>query len=84
MLDVLFTLPAPPLTLTSLPPTNGQFQFQFNAQSNRNYSVLYGGDSETTNWMVLTNIPPLPAPTNVLFSDALLTDSNRFYRVQSP
>ena len=83
-LAVQFTLPAPPLTLTALPQTNGQFQFQFNAESNRNYTVLYGGDFDTTNWMVLTNIAPLPGPENVLVSDALLADSNRFYRVRTP
>ncbi len=80
-LDVQFTLP---LTLTLLPQTNGQFQFLFNAEPNRNYTAEHCSDLLTTNWMVLTNITPLSAPANVLVSDALLTDRNRFYRVRTP
>jgi len=80
-LEVQFTLP---LTLTLLPRTNGQFQFLFNAESNRNYTAEYGSDLLTTNWMVLTNITPLSAPGSVLVSDAILADGNRFYRVRTP
>ena len=84
-LQVQFTLPSPSVVLTLLPLTNSVFQFQFNAESNKNYTVLYGADLETTNWMTLTNITPLAAPANVLISDPLLTDgSNRFYRVRTP
>jgi len=81
-LEVQFNLPRF-LTLTVIPMTNGNFQFYFNAESNRNYSVLYGGDCDTTNWMVLTNITPLLTPANVLVSEPLLTNSNRFYRVRT-
>lgn len=83
-LEVQFTLPDSPPALTLLPPTNGWFQFQFNAESNRNYTVAYSVDLDATNWTILTNITPLPAPTNVIVSDSLLTDSNRFYRVRTP
>ena len=83
-LEVQFTVPAAPLTLTVLPQTNGLFQFLFNAESNRNYTVEYCGGFDTTNWIVLTNITALAAPSNVLVSDSLLTDSNRFYRVRTP
>ena len=57
-LEVQFTLPPPPLTLTLLPQMNGQFQFQFNAESNRNYTAEYCSDLITMNWMALTNITP--------------------------
>ena len=80
-LEVQFTLP---LTLRVLPQTNGQFQFLFNAESNRNYTAEYCSDLLTANWLVLTNVTPLSAPANVLVSDALLTDGNRFYRVRTP
>jgi len=83
-LEVQFTLPAAPLMLTLSPPTNGQFLFQFNAESNRNYTAEYCSDLATTNWIVLTNILPLPAPVNVTVSDAILSESNRFYRVRTP
>lgn len=83
-LEVQFTLRVIAPSLTLLPQMNGQFQFQFNAESNRDYTVVYAGDFDTTNWMVLTNITPLPATTTILVSDALLTGSNRFYRVRTP
>jgi hypothetical protein len=82
-LEVQFTLP-PLLTLTLLPHTHGQFQFQFNAESNRNYTAEYCSDLATTNWMVLTQIAPLTAAADVIISDALSTESNRFYRVRTP
>ncbi len=74
-----------PRTLTLLPQTNGQFQFQFqfNAESNRYYAADFCGDLSTTNWMVLTNFAPLPAPADVIVSDSLSTESNRFYRVRT-
>lgn len=80
-LDVQFTVP---LTLTLLPQTNGQIQFSFYAESNRNYAVEYCSDLLATNWAILTNITALPAPANVLVSDALSTDGNRFYRLRAP
>jgi len=83
-LEIQFELPPAPLTLTTLPPTNGQFQFQFNAESNKSYTVLYNTDIGTTNWVVLTSVPPSANPTNILISDPLQGDSSRFYRVQTP
>ena len=80
-LEVQFILPAPPLTLILLPLTNGQFQFEFNAESNYNYTVEYSGDVGTSNWMVLTNISPLSMPTNVVISEPSLGLA-RFYRVR--
>lgn len=80
-LDVQFTVP---LTLTLLPQTNGQIQFSFYAEPNRNYAVEYCSDLLATNWAILTNITALPAPANVLVSDALSTDGNRFYRLRAP
>jgi hypothetical protein len=82
-LEVQFTLPVSPLMLTLLPQTNGWVQFQFNAESNRSYTVVYTGDAGATNWITLTNITPLAAPADILVSDSL-TVSNRFYRVQTP
>ena len=83
-LDVQFTPPTPPLALTVVPQPNGQFQFQFNAESNHGYTVEFLVDLGATNWLVFTNIPRLASSTNVLISDPLPTDSNRFYRVRTP
>ncbi len=83
-LEVQFSIPSSPTQLALLPATNGVFQFQFNAESNKTYTVLYGPDLEATNWATLTNVPSLPSPGNVLVSDPLLGDTNRFYRVRTP
>jgi hypothetical protein len=83
-LVVQFTAPPVPPTLSLLGVTNNQFQFVFNAESNRTYSVEYIGDLSTTNWMVLTNVSALPTATSVLVSDSPLLDSGRFYRVRTP
>lgn len=83
-LVVEFALPANAPTLTVLVPTGGQFQFQFNAESNVSYVVEYLGDPRTRNWLLLTNIALLPAPASILVSDPLLPVGNRFYRVRSP
>ena len=83
LLTVQFT-PPPSLTMSFLPPTNGEFQFQFNAAPDLAYSVLFSDEIGTTNWLVLTNIPPLATPAPVLISDPISLVSNRFYRVRSP
>lgn len=84
VLEVQFTLPHPPLTLTLLPQTSGQFQFLFNAESNRDYTVEHCSDLIAKNWVILTNIAALPFSADVIVSDAFVTVSNRFYRVRTP
>ena len=83
-LEVQFTLSSPPIILALLPATNAVFQFQFNAESNTSYTVLYAADLVTTNWTSLTNIAPLSAASTILVSDPLFMDTNRFYRVRTP
>jgi len=83
-LEVQFTPAPPPLALTLLRMTNGLFQFQFNADSNHSYTVEYLGDLSATNWSILTNFASVPAAANVLVSDPLFSNSNRFYRVRTP
>jgi len=81
---VEFSVPASPLTLTVLPATNGQFQFQFNVESNKSYTVLYASELGSSNWAILTNILPSSTTAPILISDPLSIQSNRFYRVQTP
>jgi hypothetical protein len=83
-LQVQFYVPDSSLLLTQLQAANGQFQFQFNAESNKSYTILYSSDLAADNWSVLTNIATLPASTNIVISDLLSNDSNRFYRVRNP
>jgi hypothetical protein len=82
-LVVQFTLPATPPALTLLPVTNGNFRFSFNAESNRTYAVEFTGGVPATNWSVLTNIPTLPAPANVVVASPFTT-TNRLHRVRTP
>ena len=82
-LAVQFTIPAARLVLTAHSVSNGQFRFSFNAESNRNYAVEFRGSIPGTNWSLLSTIPPLPAPTNVVVTDPL-AHTNRFYRVRTP
>lgn len=82
-LEVQFILPPTPMRLTLFPQTNGLFQFVFNAESNRYYTVEFSNDLISTNWMVVKDIVPMPTPSNVLVSDALQLESNRFYRVRA-
>jgi len=74
---------AVPPVLTNVSVASNQFQFSFNAQSNRTYAVEFAGSLPNTNWSVLTNIPPNAAAGPVSISDPL-TESNRFYRVRTP
>ena len=83
-LEVEFGFPPPPLAITLLPPASGVFQFLFNAESNRNYVIEFCGGFPSTNWLVLTNVSPLPIPASVHVSDPLPDGSNRFYRIWTP
>jgi hypothetical protein len=83
-LEVQFTTHAVSPTLTVLSQTNGQFQFLFNAESNRNYSVLFADGIDSTNWVVLTNISALPGAAILEISDPIVVETNRYFRVRTP
>ena len=82
-LQIQYTVPAVPPVLTALVPTNELFQFMFDAESNRTYTVEYVGDLATNDWSTLTNIGSQPAPQTVTVTDPM-TETNRFYRVKTP
>ena len=84
VLTVSYTLPSPPSSpqIFGAGVVGSAFAFSFNAESNRNYAVEFVGALPNTNWSVLTNIGPLPAPATVPVSDSLTT-SNRFYRLRT-
>ena len=82
-LIIQFTIPATPPTLVSPMIAANQFQFSFNAESNRTYAVEYCGIPPGTNWDTLTNVAAQPAPANIPVTDPL-AGSNRFYRVRTP
>jgi hypothetical protein len=59
--------------------TNG-FALSWSALLNRNYTVQYNGDLNSTNWLTLTNLTTA-APEITVFDPATTTGTNRFYRV---
>ena len=83
MIEADVTLLLAPPTLTTLPVASNQFRFSFNAESKLPYTVESCGTFPASNWIVLTNIPTLPAATTFVIADPLTT-SNRCYRVRLP
>lgn len=62
---------------------DGEFQFSFFAEANRNYTVEFKNALGTNSWNVLTNITAPTVPTNI-FVSATISTSTRFYRVVAP
>jgi len=58
--------------------TNG-FALSWTALLNRNYTVQYNGNLNTTNWLTLTNLTVTTPVMTVI--DPASTNTNRFYRV---
>ncbi|MHB8520670.1 MAG: DNRLRE domain-containing protein [Limisphaerales bacterium] len=83
-LVVQFILP-PPLRIYSAAVTNNQFQFAFSAETNQAYLVEFRPTLDplaATNWATLTNLTA--TATNIVVTDALAPDTQRFYRVSTP
>lgn len=70
----------PPLALMQSSAANGEFRFQFNADSNLTYAVEFSDVLNSTNWMTLTNITA--QATNIAVINAI-TNNARFYRVRT-
>jgi hypothetical protein len=77
-----YTVPTNALTLKLLPPADGVFSFEFQAEADRAHLVETRDQVNSGTWNTLTNIPAAPTPTNVVVSDPLSPGSSRFYRVQ--
>lgn len=61
----------------------GQFEFGFNAEASRVYTVETKTDLVAASWGSLKVVGPFPAATNVVVTDTLSAGS-RFYRVTTP
>ncbi len=59
---------------------NNGFVLSWTALLNRNYTVQYNGDLNTTNWLTLTNLTTTTPVMTVIDPEAS-THTNRFYRV---
>jgi hypothetical protein len=74
--------PPTPISFSQLSALDGQFQFQFNADSNRIYAAEFSDFFGPTNWQSLTNFAAYPVDTNLTVVDAI-TNSARLYRVRT-
>lgn len=66
-----------------LAASNGVAQLQFTAYAGQPYTVQYSDSLAATNWLTLTNLPPLTAPTFVTVGDPLVAPQ-RCYRLLAP
>lgn len=79
LLNTLFApLPSPPINLTWLGSTNGNFGFSWNAVAGKTYHVEWSADLSDTNWNALTDV--LASSNSASFSEPP-TQTLRFYRV---
>jgi hypothetical protein len=85
-LTIVYSAPAlPPQqpTITNAVALNNQFQFTFNAEANRTYTVETRTAFDASSWTTLTNFPTAATATNYLVADAI-SQSTKFYRVKTP
>ena len=75
-------LPAPPV-ITNLAVAANLFQFSFNVESNRTYTVQYASASDSGIWLILTNLPAQPAASSLSVTDSITADI-RLYRIKTP
>jgi len=61
-------------------PRTGGFALSWTALLNRNYTVQYNGDLNTTNWLTLTNLT-VATPVMTVVDPGASTNANRFYRM---
>lgn len=85
-LSITYTATAPPPqqpTLSGATVAAGQFQFAFNAEPNRTYTVESRPAFDASSWTTLTTMPASATATNYMVTDpvSLVT---KFYRVKTP
>jgi hypothetical protein len=67
----------------SIALNGGQIELSFDVQAGVAYSVEYKDGLDSGSWSTLTNLGPQTISTNVLITDSLNSDSQRFYRLNS-
>lgn len=86
-LTVVYTASAPPPpqqpTLSAASANNGQFQFTFNAEANRTYTVESRPAFDSSTWAPPTTFSAATAPTNHTVIDPI-AQVTKFYRVKTP
>ncbi|MGZ4987863.1 MAG: DNRLRE domain-containing protein [Limisphaerales bacterium] len=85
-LSVTYTASTPPPqqpTLTAATAAAGQFQFSFNAEANRTYTVESRPAFDASLWTTLTTFPAASTPTNYVVTDSI-SQVTKFYRVSTP
>lgn len=85
-LSVTYTASTPPPQQPSIAganASNGQFQFAFNAEANRTYTVESREAFDGSAWTTLTTLPAASTPTNYVVTDPIAQVA-KFYRVKTP
>jgi hypothetical protein len=60
-----------------------QIELSFDVQAGISYSVEYKDALDSGNWSTLTNLGPQTVSANIIITDALNSDSQRFYRLNT-
>jgi hypothetical protein len=80
LLDVLYVLP-PAMEIQWVKSIGDQVQFGFLASAGQPYTVQHRDSLNSGSWLSLTNIDPQKTTTNLIVSDLLATNAQRFYRI---
>lgn len=79
-LVVQYSLPVAP-KIGSIGLVGDQIQFSFLAVAGQPYTVQFCSSLASANWLTLANISSQAATTNLIISDLLSTNAQRFYRI---
>jgi hypothetical protein len=71
------------LALTFTPPASGVFKIQFNAVSNKNYSLYSRPSFATGNWVQVQSFPAVTTNRSITVTNNL-SEPTRFYEVTTP
>ena len=85
VLTINYTVPASaiPPTITGVSKSNNQFQFSFNAEASRTYTVEAVPSLTNSNWSVVTNFSASGSPVVRVVTNSI-SATNRFFRVKTP
>ncbi len=71
------------LAMTITPPAGGAFTLQFNAVSNKSYSLLSRPSLATGSWVQVQSFPAATTNRTIALTN-LLAEPARFYEVTTP
>jgi hypothetical protein len=81
-LAVQFAPPPPPPGIDLIAHSGDNANIQFTVQPTRAIALEYANALPSTNWTILTNAAAPVTPVTVSYSDSILSDRERFYRLR--